>query len=131
VDGTIALLDRAESDLTVALGPEHREGAAQAAPDAAATPAPPPAPLPEVAPSQKKETEADRPAATAAEELQQAPAAQPSPCATACRALASMRRASEHLCALAGDGDPRCGAARERVHRADERVREACPACGD
>lgn len=51
------------------------------------------------------------------------------PCSTACRALASMERATEHLCALAGDGDPRCENARSRVRGADERVRATCPAC--
>ncbi len=55
-----------------------------------------------------------------------APAA---PCDTACRAFSSMTRAAEHLCAIAGSADERCGSARERLQRASERVRAACPAC--
>jgi len=50
-----------------------------------------------------------------------------SDCATACRALESMRRAAEHLCAL--DGGQRCAEARQKVTAATERVRAACPSC--
>jgi hypothetical protein len=48
-------------------------------------------------------------------------------CATACRALASMKRSAEHLCSLAGDG--RCEDARGRVRGASARVHAACPTC--
>jgi hypothetical protein len=51
------------------------------------------------------------------------------PCVTACRALASMQRATEHLCGLTGDGDQRCSGARERVRGARERVEGSCT-CG-
>jgi hypothetical protein len=51
------------------------------------------------------------------------------PCSEACAALASMGRAAGSLCALAGEGDGRCKAARERVHGAEARVRSACPGC--
>jgi hypothetical protein len=50
-------------------------------------------------------------------------------CGTACRALASMRRASEHLCGLTGDTDARCSDARSRLERAEGRVRASCPVC--
>jgi hypothetical protein len=50
-------------------------------------------------------------------------------CDVACRALASMQRAAEHLCELSGEDDERCSGARTRVRSATERVREACPAC--
>ena len=48
-------------------------------------------------------------------------------CATACRALASMERAAEHLCAL--DGGRECDHARERLAAARERVRASCGGC--
>lgn len=51
------------------------------------------------------------------------------PCASACTALASMRRAAEHLCSLAGPSDVRCENAKGRVQRATERVKAACPSC--
>lgn len=51
------------------------------------------------------------------------------PCAIACRALASMARAADHVCGLAGAEDTRCADARTRVERASERVRSSCPAC--
>jgi MYXO-CTERM domain-containing protein len=50
-----------------------------------------------------------------------------SDCATACRALASIRRAAEKICAL--DPDERCDAARAKADDATRRVREACPEC--
>jgi MYXO-CTERM domain-containing protein len=50
-----------------------------------------------------------------------------SDCATACRALASIRRAAEKICAL--DPDDRCVAARAKAQDAARRVREACPDC--
>ncbi len=45
----------------------------------------------------------------------------------ACRALSSMQRAADRLCAL--DPGPRCAAARAKVADATERVRAACPEC--
>lgn len=54
-----------------------------------------------------------------------------SDCAAACRALASMERATDHLCALAGDSDDqsRCDDARRKVLAARERVRSTCGSC--
>jgi hypothetical protein len=50
-----------------------------------------------------------------------------SDCNLACRALASIRRAAERICAL--EPGPRCDAARVKVAESTRRVREACPAC--
>jgi MYXO-CTERM domain-containing protein len=48
-------------------------------------------------------------------------------CATACRALDSMRNAADKLCAL--DPGSRCANARQRLEAASARVRSACPTC--
>jgi hypothetical protein len=53
----------------------------------------------------------------------------PDPCAVACKALASMTKSADHLCALAGEGDGRCEDARGRVRGAATRVRSVCPGC--
>jgi hypothetical protein len=52
-------------------------------------------------------------------------------CDTACRALASMERATAHLCSLADGPDDRrrCEDARQRLTSAQGRVRSACGAC--
>jgi len=50
-----------------------------------------------------------------------------SDCATACRALESMERAAEHLCALEAGSE--CGRARERLEAARQRVRASCGGC--
>ena len=51
-----------------------------------------------------------------------------SDCPRACKALASMNRASERICALEPDESPggRCKRAKERVTEATERVRRSC-----
>jgi hypothetical protein len=48
-------------------------------------------------------------------------------CATACKALSSLLRAADKLCAL--DPGPRCSAARAKADDATSRVRAACPDC--
>ena len=48
-------------------------------------------------------------------------------CANACRALASIRRAADKICAL--DPGDRCAAGRAKAEDATRRVREACPEC--
>lgn len=48
-------------------------------------------------------------------------------CVDACRALTSMKNAAERLCAI--DPGPKCKDARDRVTRATDRVRSACPEC--
>src|SRR5581483_11545959 len=50
-------------------------------------------------------------------------------CATACNALASMERATQRLCGISGDSDPRCLSARSRVNNATAKVQASCPAC--
>jgi len=52
-------------------------------------------------------------------------------CASACRALASMDRATGHLCALVGSEDDRarCEEAKTKVLTARERVRSTCGVC--
>jgi hypothetical protein len=50
-----------------------------------------------------------------------------SDCNLACRALESIRRAADRICAL--EPGPRCDAARAKVAESTRRVREACPAC--
>jgi MYXO-CTERM domain-containing protein len=50
-----------------------------------------------------------------------------SDCVSACRALASMQRAAERICAL--DPGASCAEARAKVADAEKRVRAACPAC--
>jgi hypothetical protein len=47
-------------------------------------------------------------------------------CQTACRAFQSLGRAASSICRLAGDGDQRCGQARQIVSQAERRV----TACG-
>lgn len=44
------------------------------------------------------------------------------PCELACRALASMKRAADAVCRLAGETDPRCTDARRRVSESETRV---------
>lgn len=137
-EGTLAALDQAEGQLRLALGepPSSSMGAptqpSATSPGASASPSPPPPPPaspPPVdaqsrAPSQ---IEADAPAPTKSGGSADEPAGDP--CASVCRALASMMRATEHLCALAGAADARCEGARSRVQSAGERVQAHCPRC--
>ena len=124
-DGALDLLDRAESDLRLALGGSLPPAAAPAygppsVGAAQAAPPPPPAPVQaEAAPrDDARSSVAAGPTALASD-----------PCANACRALASMERATTHLCSLAGDADARCEGARTRVKNASTRVHAECPAC--
>jgi len=48
-------------------------------------------------------------------------------CNAACRALGSIRRAADKICAL--EPGPRCDSAREKAADATRRVRDACPDC--
>jgi MYXO-CTERM domain-containing protein len=50
-----------------------------------------------------------------------------SDCGTACRALSSMQRAAERICALAPGKS--CDDARAKVEDARRRVKEQCPTC--
>lgn len=52
-------------------------------------------------------------------------------CASACKALASMERATQHLCDLAASADDRraCDDARQKLVSSRERVRSTCGEC--
>ncbi len=50
-----------------------------------------------------------------------------SDCSAACRALASIRRAADRICAI--EPGPRCSAAHAKSDDATRRVRDACPEC--
>jgi MYXO-CTERM domain-containing protein len=50
-----------------------------------------------------------------------------SDCSAACRALASIRRAADKICAL--EPGERCTAAQAKAEDATRRVRDACPEC--
>ncbi|XXX82132.1 hypothetical protein WMF30_25565 [Sorangium sp. So ce134] len=143
-EDALAALERAEGELDQALGAraglEEDRAVTQAAPPG--TPPPPPAAAPSPpraaapaeaagsagAPSQRVTTtgSSNRPAKKAEAEPVSA-----TPCETACRALASMSRAAQHLCGLAGDADARCDAARTRVKSATDRVEARCPRCAE
>jgi hypothetical protein len=142
-EGTLDLLDRAEGELRLALGepvnqalrePTQPDAAPSSnqpgtPPKAAETPPPPP-PAPAPRPSRAPVEAQSRPGSVeAADSSPSSTVTRNDPCAIACRALASMERATEHLCSLAGSADARCEGARARVKGASARVREKCPAC--
>lgn len=54
-------------------------------------------------------------------------------CGSACRALASMERATGHICTLASDESDRrrCEDAKAKVARARDRIRSSCGTCPD
>jgi hypothetical protein len=143
-EGTLDLLDRAEGELRLALGePANQtrgEPAQAGAPPLVNQPSTPPAseapPPPPAAPPPHPTRAPIEASPSAGAESVQTTDASPSgtvtrndPCANACRALASMERATEHLCSLAGSADARCEGARARVKGAGARVREKCPGC--
>ncbi len=125
-------LDRAEAELLAVLGPQPQYaqapstaaqgGVAQPGAAGAARPAQPAPPPPPAAP-RSPEGSASPKSAPRAEAYSE------SPCTTACRALASMERAAEHLCDLSGSDNARCDSARSRVKNATERVYAQCPSC--
>jgi hypothetical protein len=95
-------------------------------------PPPPPPGAPPAPEEGKHERDARRAAARA--ELDRAQGeleAATGDCAAACRALASMERATLHLCSIADDTDDqrRCDDARQRLTTARNHVRAACGAC--
>ncbi len=130
-----ALLANGEYDIRLALGPDKLDHQGQFA-------QPPAQRQDEVRAaeaSDRKPKDAEGKAATATPGGASAPAQQStadsasasaSPCVTACKALASMDRATSHICSLAGNEDSRCTNARERVRSATERVRQNCSDCG-
>ena len=114
VDGTLGALDRAETDLSRALGGQ---------PPAAPTTGAEKERVDAAHPAEEQTAPHDKDASTLGE------GSAGGGCGSACRALDSMKRAAEHLCGLTGEPDPRCDTARGRVARADERVRATCRAC--
>ena len=76
----------------------------------------PPAPTPEALREEAARSEAEGLAAT-----------QGGDCVNACRALESMRRATDRLCGI--DAAEACAGARAKLRKAAERVRAACPEC--
>jgi hypothetical protein len=134
-DSALAELNRAEGEITAFLGP-----ASGAEAQATAAPVSPPAPTPaESAPTAlqakepgvKADQMADSPATDAGSNARGSgsPSASsaPDPCSIACRALASMERAANHLCGIEGEGGPSCTNARDRVRSATDRVSARCP----
>lgn len=93
-----------------------------------AQPPPPPPPLSQ----ERDQRKAERMAAGAdLDRAQSELEAAASDCESACRALASMERATTHLCSLAEDASEqrRCDDAKVRLTAAKGRVRAACGAC--
>ncbi len=142
-DGAYAAVARAEGELALALGASGRGAVPGEAPPQPAPEPPPPPPPPSLAqpPAAPVAPAAPPPAAhaqgkgapaTKAEELETTRRSAPASggCASACAALASMERATDHLCTLAGAQDARCSDARARVKSATDRVRATCPSCG-
>jgi hypothetical protein len=135
-EGSLAALDRAEGELMLALGGQASPlatGAPAAGQPAMqggyAQPAPPPPPLADH-PAEPMQTPGAAPGDDrGAKEAERSTISGGDPCASACRALGSMRRATDHLCALSGEGDTRCEGARRRVDSASARVHASCPAC--
>lgn len=142
-EGTLDILDRSENELRLALGepvsrafgapqkpgpaPDSTPGAQPQVTTEASPPPRPPQPSPTTQsgdmkrPARAQDADASAPSASTTRTNE--------PCSNACRALASMERATEHLCTLAGSADARCGDARSRVQSARARVHAQCPAC--
>ena len=68
-------------------------------------------------------------AAAQAEVDQDYAQAMASDCALACKALGSMKRATQRLCAL--DPGARCAAAQQKLQAASAHVRASCPDCAE
>ncbi|WP_437339091.1 hypothetical protein [Sorangium sp. So ce394] len=135
-DDALAALERAEGELDQALGvpaahEEDRAAAQAAPPPPAAAPSPPRAAPAEAPGSAAPSTRATTTAGGHPSKKAEAAPVSAAPCETACRALASMSRAAQHLCGLAGDADARCDAARTRVKSATDRVEARCPRCAE
>lgn len=134
-DDALAELGRAEDELNQAIGAPTQRDEGRAVAEAAQPGAPPPATSPP-SPNVPDDRVAPSPRATAtggehpAKKIEAEPTSAP-PCETACRALASMSRAAQHLCGLAGDADQRCDSARTRVKSATDRVEARCPRCAE
>lgn len=110
VDEALAQLARAEKEIDLAGSSFRAKAGASAGAGAAQPPPPPPGsptPLQQRSPAESEESRGQA-------------------CFSACRALSSMTRATEHLCNLAGQSDSRCEDARSRLSGAHKRVTDAC-----
>jgi hypothetical protein len=114
LEGAEAEVRTAEDQLRAALGPFGQPMPEQPA----AAPAPPPPPAP-----------AEPQKAAPLSESRAGEEGGAGRCQSACRALGSMQRATDHLCHLSGEADGRCAGARERSRRASDHVRAQCPRC--
>jgi len=103
-------------------GDAAREEAAPPLPSAAGAP-PRPAPAPESPASAGAAAEPEGEATSAA------PGRVGSNCDLACRALSSMRRSADGICAITGREDARCQVAQQRVEDARARVEGAGCTC--
>ena len=110
-----AELDRAEREISSLFGPAAAEPGA----GPATTPAGPPP-----SPAQPADAPRHAEALSGGASEDERPAGDP--CAVACRALASMERAANHLCGLSGETQPPCTSARDRVKAANDRVAARC-----
>lgn len=86
----------------------------------------------------KDANEAEAALASAEQELDKLVGTEPKPtplstdgCVTVCKAIASIRNAAEHVCALSQDEPSRCESAKGRADRAAERAKSACPSCSE
>lgn len=122
-----AALAKAEHDLDQALAlSDHRDREAQSAVSDLAEAAAP-SPEPSAAPA-----EAAGRAEAAPRRAESKAYAEPPPtrCELACRAYASMGRATESLCDLGGEEEARCVDARSRLEHASARLSASCGGCG-
>jgi hypothetical protein len=97
---------------------------------------PPPPPPPGAPPVSTEEQGVGAALRASRSELSRAEAqleASQSDCTSACRALASMERATGHLCDMASEHDDRrtCEDAKTKVLRARDRIRSSCGSCPD
>ncbi len=105
-----AELDAAESQINALFTENEVVAVASAAPVSRASP-----PFP-----------SESPGAPATQSTAGGGEASADPCAVACRALASMERAANHICDLSGAADVSCEKARSRVKVATDRVAAHC-----
>jgi hypothetical protein len=122
-------MDAAERELDRLFGPALLNAQQPARGDAQPGAAPPPPPPPAATVPGAQPYPSGGAAPRAAEAPDEDKGSVEPVCVTACRALSSMQRAATHLCELAGEPDPQCTNAKDRVQRATDRVLAQCPAC--
>ncbi|MBK8257650.1 MAG: hypothetical protein IPK82_33890 [Polyangiaceae bacterium] len=135
-NSALAEMDRAEAQLAGIFGgigagsadsaDRIPNGMVAPAASAAPTAAPTTPPQPQTEPTGTGATAAQPVPREPAKEATQLSGGAADPCFSACRALASMERAANHLCGLAGESDSMCTNARDRVKNASARVSASC-----